>query len=296
MDRFESRIDIDASAQDCYSRWQNLESFPHFMTNVKEVKRLDANRWHWIVMTPLGNEIAWACEVDSDARNNAIAWHTTSDSDINMQGAVRFDEIAPHHTHMTCFIQYEFPQSGLKEAIAHFSHQPQKMVEEELKNFKHLVEKTHIPAEKAHVGKVLTPDPSVIPTALGAAGGMAAGRLQDIEDHSYQGPFGLEDELPPVGTSTEVADADTEELIMLANEENPYLGTEGALYSEDLIDMRADSNDEEEVDVFTESMDVENEDLESFTEDLDEDIDIGMGMDGRESYESKRDIGKLSSG
>jgi hypothetical protein len=63
----------------------------------------------------------------------------------------------------------------------------------------------------------------------------------------------------------------------LQNEESPYLASEGAIHSEDLRDMQAFGPNREEEDAFTESLDVEAEDLESYTERIDAEIDIGLG-------------------
>jgi hypothetical protein len=279
MDRFESSIDIDAPASVCYERWHQFESFPHFMKNVKSVTRQEGTRWHWVVTGPLGTDVSWDAEIDADERNRTIAWHTVPDSEIQMQGATRFDEVAPNRTRVSCFIQYQVSGGGLKEAIAHLIENPHKKVEEDLQNFKHLVEGTHIPASKVHQGKVLTPDPDVIPSDAGTVAGTMAGAAGiSRQEGAYEGPYGLDDEIPALGSSAELEDIDidAETLSLLRNEEDPYLGASGALYSEDLIDQRAEGETLVETDVFTESMDVNAEDLESFTEDLDSDIDAGL--------------------
>jgi len=259
MDRFESTLDINAPASRCYERWHQFDRFPGFMKNIRSVIRQGENQWHWIINAPFGQNIQWNAQIDSDERNHSISWHTVPPSDLNMQGTIRFDAVAPNQTRLRCFIQYEIPNGGLKEMLAHITHTAQRMVEDELLNFKHWVEGTTVPAEKAHQGKSLA---------------------AEYENEGYTPFYGLEDDIPDVGSSTELPDTveegDVDALKELRQEENPYLGMQGAVYSEDVIDMRADRIIVEEFDVFTESMDVDEEDLASFTEDLDDEIDAAL--------------------
>lgn len=308
MDRFQSSIEIDAPASVCYQKWHRFDEFPHFMKNVEQVRQIEGNRWHWVVNGPLGNNVEWDATIDGDEANRVISWHSLEGSEVEVQGAVRFDEIAHDKTQVTCTIQYKAPASMLGEAIAHIFSNPEKMVEEDLANFKHLVEGTNVPVEKAQAGKVMQPDRFVVPDASGAevsgsvagaaaysAGTVANPIFEDKTDYESVYDLELADEVPEVGTSAEIASEDIEALQSLRDEEEPYLGLgrEGALYSEDLIDMRADTQGLDDSDVFVESMDIEIEDLESFTEDIDEEVDVGLGpRETIEDYEPQ-DSGAL---
>ncbi|HEY9685349.1 MAG TPA: SRPBCC family protein [Coleofasciculaceae cyanobacterium] len=140
VDRFKSSIVVDAPAGDCYRQWHQFESFPSFMYNVKNVTRQGERRWHWVVSGPLGRDLEWDAEMDGDEVNKVISWHTVSESDVGAQGAVRFDEKDANHTEVTCTIQYEPPVGVIGEVVADIFSNPQKMVEEDLRNFKNLVE------------------------------------------------------------------------------------------------------------------------------------------------------------
>jgi hypothetical protein len=298
MDRFQSTVEVDAPASICYEKWHHFEQFPHFMKNVKSVSPVGGNRWHWVVTGPLGKELEWDAEIDGDEPSRVISWHTVSEPDVGVQGAVRFDEIGANKTQVTCTIQYEPPAGPLGELVAHVFSNPQSMVEEDLANFKHLVEGTNVPSERAQAGKVMQPDPFVVPgAAAGAAGaasasaGVTPGEVQDKpssglydQEDDYEAVYGLEDELPIVSSSADMDESDIREIETLREEESPYLGMAGAVYSEDLIEMRADEPGLDEQDIYTESMDVYEEDLESFYEDLDEEIDESLSP--RESIEN----------
>lgn len=311
MDRIESTIEVDATPNVCYSKWHHFEQFPHFMENVENVEQIDDKRWHWVVSGPLGHRSEWDAEIDGDEPGKFISWHSLTGSEINIAGIVNFRDLGQNKTEVSCQIQYDPPGGALGEIVAHIFANPQKMVEDNLENFKHLVEGTNVPVEKAHEGEVMQPNPFVVPTAQRepeisqtdttiqaatsavdsastSAPSMPTGR---IDEEGYELIYGLEDDIPFIGTSAEIDPEDIAELQSLSEEESPYLGTEnGAIYSEDLIDMRNDSTVEiSTIDIYTESMDINEEDLASFTEDLDDEIDIGMGpRETSEGFEAQQ--------
>lgn len=357
MDRFQCSIEVDAAPAVCYQKWHHFEQFPHFMNNVEDVRRTGEKSWHWVVNGPLGHRTEWDAEVDGDEPNRLISWHSVTGSEVAVSGLVRFRELGHERTQVTCEIQYDPPGGVLGEAVAHLFVHPEKMAQEDLLNFKHLVEHTNVPVDKVHTGRVMHPNEFVVgdqPSQEGEtpyqnknetrykneaenryknadetqykneaetrtksqdyapdkgqgpfSGIPASNRDTILSDHAYRsvetGPdvqpgasamegaeldedgyeliYGLEDELPPVGTSADLPRADVAEIELLNEEESPYLGlSQGAIYSEDLIDMRDDAPfNNANVDVYAESMDVFDEDLESFTENIDSEIDICLG-------------------
>lgn len=304
MDRIESTIVVDAAPNVCYEKWHHFEQFPHFMTNVEEVQQTGDKSWHWVVNGPLGHRTEWDAEIDDDVRNQLISWHSLTGSEVAIAGIVNFTALGQDKTEVTCQVQYDPPAGTLGEIVTHLFANPKKMVEEDLENFKHLVEGTNVPVEKAHQGKVMEPNPFVVPppvvhTETAFKGGTPitpesydeesfSPSAPRVDEEGYELIYGLEDDLPVMGgteASVNIAREDIIEIQMLSEEETPYLGTEGALYSEDLIEMRNDKIDAAEgFDVYTESMDVFDEDMANFIEDLDDDIDVGLGP--RESMEA----------
>lgn len=290
MDRFQSSIEIDAPASVCYEKWHHFDKFPSYMSHVKSVTPIGEKRWHWVVTGPLGADIEWDAEIDVDEPSRVISWHSLEHSTVDIQGAVRFDEIAPQKTQMTSSLQYSAPGGGLGETIANLLHNPHKMVEDELQNFKHLVEETNMPVAKATTGKTLEPDSFVThESEAGAAEGgqidpsqmegLTAAEFEETATTGYEGPYGLDNDIGDAVLLGEEEDNLEElmELRSLQDEETPYLAGEGALPSEDLRDMQAFGQDEDERDVFTESLDVEEEDLANDSEDRADEIDIGFG-------------------
>lgn len=271
VDRIKSVIEVHASAKQCYDRWHDFENFPHFMNRIKRVISRGDNRWHWIITTPVGRDIEWDAVIDSDERNRNISWHTIDHPDVNIQGTVRFDEIAPKRTNVICTMQYQVEGSPIREAFAEMFNNPQAMVNEEMLNFKHLVEGTNVPAEKVTHGKTLNEQ-----TFKG-----------DNPDLGYVGPYDLEEALAADGVEVEnIEDPAIRDMIF---EENPYLGVEGAWEEEDEW-PKTDEDRPVELDAFSESMDVFDEDLESFTEGLDDDIDSAFVTgDSIEEFEAAQE-------
>lgn len=261
MERFQSTIEIDSAPNRCYRQWHQFEEFPTYMKNVKAVQKTGDKRWHWVVVGPLGADAEWDAEIDGDEANRLISWHSLINSKVQTQGAVRFDQIAPEKTLMTCTIQFEPPAGILGEAVANLLQNPHRMVDEALHSFKYRMEGTDKPYEK---------------------GASPSARIESSdEDAGYEGPYGLDNDLTDaVLLGDEAEEEDLEESLELKRQqadEIPYLASEGALPSEDLIDMQDRGLEASEPDVFSESLDVDEEDLASYTEGIDEEINAGLG-------------------
>jgi len=297
MEQFESTIEVNASPNLCYQKWRRFEEFPHFMQNVQVVSRVAENCWHWEVSGPLGHRCEWDAEMDGDEPNTMISWHSLSGSEIDISGIVYFMDLGDERTQVTCQIQYEPPAGALGELVAHLFSNPEQMVAQDLQHFKELMEGTNVPLERVNSGRKLQPAAFTTASSDQTEATQTANAVvlaSQLDEEDYERVYGLEDDLPAIGTSANITAEDVEELTLLAEEESPYIGltNEGALYSEDLIDMRNDQLlAETNGDVFTESMDIDEEDLSSYIEGLDGEVDAGLGLGPRETSEmSERTI------
>ncbi|WP_303675018.1 SRPBCC family protein [Vampirovibrio chlorellavorus] len=275
MERLHESLTINAPASLCYQKWIHFEEFPHFMTHVDAVWPMAPQQWHWVFKGTLGIEVGGDMEVTLNEGRRSLSWRSLPGGKTRAEGTVRFTEAGPQETQMECDFHYELPTGPLGEALAHFLLNPQKVLQEELQNFRHLVEGTNVPTAKAQVGKTLQPDSFVVPEATSAAAGFSESFREEGEAPGYAGPYGLDsdsDDALLVENREEYPEV-VLDLQNIQNEENPYLADEGALHSEDLRDTQAFVAGEEDVDVFTESYDASSEDLENYTEDLDEELD-----------------------
>jgi hypothetical protein len=227
----------------------------------------------------MGRDVVWDALIDVDDRNRRISWHTVDaeNSRLKAQSIVRFDEVAPNRTEVTCAIQFDMPGRPLAEAFAELLMHPQAMLEEEMRYFKHWVEGTDRPAAKAAVGKTL--------------GGEMAPPARPSLEEGYTGPFELEEVLAEEGVELEeIEDPAIRELI---HEENPYLGTEGAWEKEDTWPQTEEVKPFE-FGVFEDSLDVvEADDIENYTQDFDDNVDTNFETgQSMEEYEMLQEAEK----
>lgn len=141
MARFQEFVEVQAPVSACYQQWLKFEEFPHFMEHVKSVTRLGDKRWRWVVSGPLGKDLEWDAEVDGNKPNQLISWHSVSEPDVGIQGAVLFEELGPDRTRIISTMQYEPPAGPLGALVAQIFSNPQQMVKNDLNNFKEIMEK-----------------------------------------------------------------------------------------------------------------------------------------------------------
>jgi uncharacterized membrane protein len=140
MDRVRESIDIQAPIQDCFKQWMKFEEFPSFMHHVKSITKLNNNLWHWVVDGPMGSKLEWDAEMEAVQPQYMISWKTVSDSAVKASGEVHFQEIDRNCTRVTSALIYQAPAGGLGEMVAKVFSNPDKMVKEDLENFKKLIE------------------------------------------------------------------------------------------------------------------------------------------------------------
>lgn len=121
--------------------WANFETFPHFMTYINEVEKIGPRTSNWKVDGPMGVKLVWTAETTRHEPNQRIAWNT-KDNDGNMttSGEVVFSELPDQQTHVNVTMQYVAPGGKLGEAVAQLFANPEKRLEEDLRNFKAYVE------------------------------------------------------------------------------------------------------------------------------------------------------------
>ena len=260
MDRFEHSLEVNASAQSCYDRWHDFEKFPEFMQNVKSVTPGEGEIYHWVVNGPMGKNVEYDAAIDADDEGSVISWKSVDNGllDLQVAGEVRFEETDANHCRITAAVEYDAPMGALGNTVANIFSNPEKMVVEDLENFKAMIEE---------------------------------------REHSYSGPFGLEDEA--IGD-----DADSL-AVSESPEDTPYIGLKLDTFGQDELEMRDgdgyraeaeavekppetfsdDGETLQEVDVFTSSMDIHHEDMENFVAGFDEEIDAALpGGNDFESY------------
>jgi uncharacterized membrane protein len=138
---------VNCSLEEAYRFWRNFENLPQFMRHLESVSILDGNRSKWTAIGPLGTRIEWTAEIITDRANEVIAWRSLPDSDISVDGLVKFSTATGNRgTLITPIITYTPPAGPVGHALAKlFSKDPGFLMRQDLRRLKALMEAGEIP-------------------------------------------------------------------------------------------------------------------------------------------------------
>jgi len=97
-------LDVRRDLSAVYDQWTQFESFPQFMEGVKEVRRLDDRRLHWVAEIA-GREREWDAEITEQVTDQRIAWRAVSGAANG--GLVTFVPLSGGITRIHLRIEYE---------------------------------------------------------------------------------------------------------------------------------------------------------------------------------------------
>ena len=138
---------VNCSPREAYQFWRNFENLPQFMRHLESVSILEGSRSRWTAIGPLGTHISWYAEIVTDRENEVIAWRSLPDSDIAVDGVVKFS-LAPGNrgTLITPIIVYTPPAGRVGHALARlFSKDPGFLMRQDLRRLKALIETGEVP-------------------------------------------------------------------------------------------------------------------------------------------------------
>lgn len=145
--RVESSVVVEAPVSRVYDYWKNLENLPNFMTNIEEVRSTGPGTTHWRVKGPLGVKMEFDAETTQEEENQALGWNSVGDN-VETSGQVRFQEIGPERTRVEVTMNYADPPGGkIGEVGSKIVANPQVMVDQDLYNFKEIIEGRATPEE-----------------------------------------------------------------------------------------------------------------------------------------------------
>lgn len=138
-------IMVQGDVSEVYRLWENFENFPNFMKHIKSITTTGGRTSHWVMAGPMGKDIEWDARITDQEPNKRIAWKSTG-GDVGNQGQVTFDDQGNGRTKVTVMMQYDMPAGKTGETIAKMVADPDKMLDEDLKNFKEYAEEQLEPA------------------------------------------------------------------------------------------------------------------------------------------------------
>jgi uncharacterized membrane protein len=145
--RVEGSIEVEASVEKVYQYWHDLENLPKFMANVEDVRSTGPDTTHWVVKGPLGVRVEFDARTTQDEPNSAIGWNS-EDGAVQTSGQVRFREVGESRTRVEVQMNYADPPGGkVGEVASRVVSDPSVMMEQDLRNFKDIIEERATPEE-----------------------------------------------------------------------------------------------------------------------------------------------------
>jgi uncharacterized membrane protein len=173
--RVEGSIEVEAPVQQVYEYWQTLENLPHFMTNVEEVRSTGPETTHWSVKGPLGANLEFDARTTQDEANEAIGWNTEN-GEVQTSGQVRFREVTPNRTRVEVQMNYwDAPGGKAGEVASRLVANPQIMMQQDLQNFKEIIEGKATPEEIQQRPAAATAQSSLVAFLTSGTGLLVAG-------------------------------------------------------------------------------------------------------------------------
>jgi uncharacterized membrane protein len=135
MNTVEETIDLAVPVQTAYNQWTQFESFPRFMTVVKDVHQIRPNLTRWVIgRGPLRHE--FDVEIVEQVPDSHVTWRSL-DRRFMHRGKVAFRATAPDRTEVVVRMQFSPNGVGL---LAHIPTLTHRVVQAELGHFKEFIE------------------------------------------------------------------------------------------------------------------------------------------------------------
>ncbi|MBA3765456.1 MAG: SRPBCC family protein [Acidobacteria bacterium] len=140
MQRTEKIIEIYAPVTRVFDLFSDFESFPRWMSHIKEVRHTGRRYTRWTAEAPLGSSVEWEAETIAFEPDQRIAWRSVR-GDVETEGEVVFQETARATTMLRVRLGYDPPAGRLGTLVARlFGTNPEEQLEEDLERFAEVAE------------------------------------------------------------------------------------------------------------------------------------------------------------
>lgn len=146
LERPEVRVNevvaINATPQELYQFWRNVENLPRFMTHLQSVSKTSDSTSHWVAKGPAGTTVEWDSEIVDDQPGERIGWRTLPDSEVTHEGMVSFESaVGGRGTIARVELLYCPPAGKLGAKLASLiGEEPRKQINGDLRRLKQLIE------------------------------------------------------------------------------------------------------------------------------------------------------------
>lgn len=142
-----SSILVNASPEEAFRQWRNVEQAPRYMNFIDSVEKIDDRRSKWTASGPMGMKLQWTSEITDERPGEYIAWRSLPGSDLNVEGRVEFKQ-APgkRGTVVRSTMHYKLAHRGLRNAASGFvGRQARFFIRQDMRRFKALLETGEVP-------------------------------------------------------------------------------------------------------------------------------------------------------
>jgi uncharacterized membrane protein len=142
---------IHAPPDVVFGYFANYDNFPHFMSNVREVRDAGNGRSHWVVAGPMGTTVSWDAELTAMCPNELIAWRSVAGAAVENAGRIHFQpEPDGGGTRVDIKLAYNPPAGAIGHATAKlFGADPKSEMDADLMRLKTALETGHPPRDAA---------------------------------------------------------------------------------------------------------------------------------------------------
>lgn len=149
-------IHIAAAPEAVFDMWSKVENFPHFMSNVHEVRDLGGGRSHWTVRGPAGVPVEWDAVMNQSVRPELLSWNSEPNASVQHTGTVRFEPEGTG-TRVSVHMSYSPPAGVLGHAVASlFKGNPKQQMDQDLMRMKMFIESGIPPRDAAQPARQQT--------------------------------------------------------------------------------------------------------------------------------------------
>lgn len=135
-------VHVDASPEEVFAFWDNVENFPRFMSHLREVRSTGDGRSHWVAEGRGGMRAEWDAEITARVPNEVIAWKSIGKPAIENAGLVRFQPDERGGTRIDIRMSYNPPAGALGHAFASFlGANPKHLMNEDMVRLQSLIER-----------------------------------------------------------------------------------------------------------------------------------------------------------
>jgi uncharacterized membrane protein len=153
-------IVINASAEDVYRFWRQLDRLPGVMPHLEKVEELDALRSRWTAKAFDKVPVVWTAEIINDVPFETIGWKTVAGEAIQHAGSVTFKPAkSGRGTDVRVHLQYAAPGGRAASWLAWLAGQdPAELTRAGLRELKRRLEGPHT--------DYVRPQPSLTPSPI----------------------------------------------------------------------------------------------------------------------------------